>query len=196
MECCKSNKAKGGCSAESCSASTLNSFRGVEEECNVQLCVIVGHADIQGSAKRPWNFKLILICGRIERDSLAHRHVDNNFDRELPMSSCFLSTKTNEVVLKYCCWRECVWRNADAMVILTFTGRILEGGTDVRYPVAKVVEPCCCKADETNQTLWDHRPLSTQPHPKWWNTWQVQLCLYNRAVQQYRTQKYVECQES
>ena len=48
---------------------------------------------------------------------------------------------------------------------------------------------------QVNQALLDHRPLPPQPHPKW-NTLQVQLYWYNRAVQQYQTQKYVECQES
>jgi hypothetical protein len=48
---------------------------------------------------------------------------------------------------------------------------------------------------QLNQGLLDHRPLVSQPHPKW-NSLQVQLYWYNRAVQQYQTQKYVECQES
>lgn len=48
---------------------------------------------------------------------------------------------------------------------------------------------------QLNQALADHRPLASQPHPKW-NGLQVKMYWYNRSVQQYRSQKYVECQES
>jgi len=48
---------------------------------------------------------------------------------------------------------------------------------------------------QINQALIDHRLLPTQPNPKW-NSIQIQLYWYNRAVQQYQSQQYVQCTES
>ncbi len=48
---------------------------------------------------------------------------------------------------------------------------------------------------QLNQALVDQKPLPASPHTKW-NALQVKMYWYNRAVQQYQSQQYVECQES
>jgi tetratricopeptide (TPR) repeat protein len=46
-----------------------------------------------------------------------------------------------------------------------------------------------------NQALLENSKLPSQPHPKW-NRLQLQLYWYNRAIRQFQSQQYVECQES
>lgn len=65
---------------------------------------------------------------------------------------------------------------------------------NVQYNVTKGTAPQTSIA-QLNQALLDHKPLVNLPHPKW-NALQVGMYWYNRAVQQYQKQQFVECLES
>lgn len=76
-------------------------------------------------------------------------------------------------------WSHHFWQNDDV---------------DVQYDVSKGTAPQTAVA-QLNQSLLQHKPLANSPHPKW-NALQVRMYWYNRAVQQYHLQQFVECQES
>jgi hypothetical protein len=65
---------------------------------------------------------------------------------------------------------------------------------EVQYDTSKGSAPQKAVA-QLNHALFHQKPLATAPDPKW-NVLQVRMYWYNRAVQQYQSQQFVECQES